>query len=325
MSLFGDLGDVRTIDGAVRLRLSSSLEHIADRAKDRLETDAARFASALDKIRSRRQHPGVFARYYELISALTAQQLADANSLLDEIVDFAHRPAPHFEIVPYERERLGSDYDRYPRLIFAEYAQSNPMTTPTKAQSAASAKMIHEAIEIISRVDLTIHAEIEALLVRIYLANGSREITAKRFGGVTSFLAWGASFINTESYKTCWDSVQFLVHEITHGLLFGLSFDEPLVLNPPDESYKSPLRSDLRPMDGIFHAALVCGRLADFNRAWLDSGLAEGDDKELCREAVERNTQFFRDGVDVIIKHGELSKQGSQLVERSRRALLATI
>ena len=56
--------------------------------------------------------------------------------------------------------------------------------------------------------------------------------------------------------------------------------DEPLVQNAPDESYHSPLRADDRPMDGVFHATLVCARLADFNRAWLNSGLAKGAERE---------------------------------------------
>ena len=229
----------------------------------------------------------------------------------------AEGPAASFTIVPYTRQRLGPDYERFPRLIFAEYSQTNPMQSPSDLQSAASTRMLEEAIEIISHVDPVIHSEIEALLRRIYLATANKDPSAKRFGGVTSFLVWGASFINIDFYRTRWDAVQFLVHEITHGLLFGLSFDEPLVQNAPDESYRSPLRADDRPMDGVFHATLVCGRLADFNRAWLDSGLAKGADRESSSKAVADNLRFFRDGVDVINKHGKLSEQGRQLIERS--------
>jgi hypothetical protein len=317
VSLFGDLGNPRDIDATVRLRLSSSLAHIFQRAKGRLDVDAIRFEAALQHIRVRKQDPGVFARYYDLISDLTSNQIAKANFLLDEIIERAAGPASYFEIVPYARQHLGPDYERFPRLLFAEYSQTNPMASPSDSQSAASTRMLKEALEIVSQVDTGIHEEIKALLVRIHLATASKDRSAKRFGGVTSFLVWGASFINIEFYKTRWDAVQFLVHEITHSLLFGLSFDDPLVENVPDESYKSPLRSDLRPMDGIFHATLVCGRLADFNRAWLESGLAKGTDRESSRKAVADNLRFFRDGVAVIDKHGKLSAQARQLVERS--------
>ena len=317
MSLFGDLRDPWDIDATVRLRLSSSLAHIFHRAKGRLDIDATRFEAALEHIRARKQDPGVFARYYDLIFALTSDQIAKANILLDEIIERAVGPASYFEIVPYARQHLGPDYERFPRLLFAEYSQTNPMASPSDSQSLASTQMLKEAIEIVSQVETDIHKEIEALLVRIFLATASKDRSAKRFGGVTSLLVWGASFINIEFYKTRWDAVQFLVHEITHSVLFGLSLDEPLVQNAPNESYKSPLRSDLRPMDGIFHATLVCGRLADFNRAWLDSGLARETDRESSRKAVADNLRLFRDGVSVINKHGKLSEQARQLVERS--------
>ena len=317
MSLFGDLRDPRDIDAAVRLRLGRSLAYILQKAKGRLDVDIARFEATLENIRTRTQDPGLFARYYDLISALTSNQIAEANALLEEIVVLAEGPATSFAIAAYTRHRLGPDYERFPRLIFAEYSQTNPMQSPSDLQSALSTQMLEEAIEIISHVDAVIHSEIEALLRRIYLATANKDPSAKRFGGVTSFLVWGASFINIDFYRTRWDAVQFLVHEITHGLLFGLSFDEPLVQNAPDESYRSPLRDDDRPMDGVFHATLVCGRLADFNRAWLDSGLAKGADRESSSKAVADNLRFFRDGVDVINKNGKLSEQGRQLIERS--------
>lgn len=321
MSLFGDLGDPRDIDVAVRLRLARSLAYILHKAKGRLSVHAARFEAALENIRAREQDPGVFARYYDLISTVTSNQIAEANVLLEEIVVLAAGPAVSFTIVPYTRQILGSDYERFPRLIFAEYSQTNPMQSPSDLQSAASTRMIEEAIAIISRVDPVIHSEIKALLRRIYLATANKDPSAKRFGGVTSFLAWGGSFINIDFYRTRWDAVQFLVHEITHGLLFGLSFDEPLVLNAPEESYRSPLRADPRPMDGVFHATLVCGRLADFNQAWLDSGLAKGPDRENSSKAVADNLRFFRDGIEAINQHGKLSERGRRLMERSRIGL----
>ena len=321
MSLFDDLRNPRDIDATVRLRLVGSLAHIFERAKSHLDIDPGRFEVAIKHIQTKKQDPGVFARYYDLIFAVTSNRIATANTLLDELIEHAARPA-HFSIVPYTQQGLGPDYDRFPRLLFAEYSETNPMASPSEAQSTASTQMLREAIEIVSHVDKSIYDEIEALLARIYLATGSGGVSAKRFGGVTSFLVWGATFINIEAYKTPWDAVQFLVHEITHSLLFGLSFDEALVRNSPDENYKSPLRSDPRPMDGIFHATLVCARLADFNRTWLNCGLAAGADRDKSEEAIAENLRCFRDGVAVIDQFGKLSERGRNLIDRSCARLL---
>lgn len=318
MSLFGELEKPEDLDATVRLRLADSLAHIFERAHDRLDLDAPRFESAKDRIRSQRQDPGVFARYYDAVFAIGANDLPLAKALLEELAERAHQPVS-FEIAAYA-PGLGSDYERFPRLLFAEYSKASPMASPTPGETASFTRHVAEAIDIVGNVDPGIHDEIKGLLVRIYLAAPSNAPGAKRFGGVTSFLAWGASFINIGSYKTRWDAVQFLVHEITHALLFGLACDEPLVKNAADESYKSPLRSDPRPMDGIFHATMVCGRLADFNRAWLEGGRA-GRDERACEKAVVDNSRAFRDGLAVIEEHGKLSPLAEQLIDRSRQGL----
>ena len=237
MGLFSGLAAPRDIDAVVRAQLADSLVHIVNKAGSYLEVDRGRLDAAVERIRVSKQDPGVFARYFDLIFAVNANQFANANTLFDELIERASQPVS-FAIVPYTREQLGSDYDRFPELLFAEFSNVNPMASPSQSQSAASTQMLREAIAIISRVDPGIHDEIEAFLARIYLAIANKDPLAKRFGGVTSLQVWGASFVNVESYKTRWDAVQFLVHEITHSLLFGLSCDQPLVQNSPDESYR---------------------------------------------------------------------------------------
>lgn len=81
-------------------------------------------------------------------------------------------------------------------------------------------------------------------------------------GGVSSFALWGAFAINPETHdEDGWvHYYKTIVHEAGHNVLFAFARDEPLVKNHPDEKYRSPLRSDPRPMDGIFHAAFVSAR-----------------------------------------------------------------
>ena len=320
MSIFGRLESLSDVDAAIRDRLASSFAHILDKAAGHIAFDRVRGEAALQHIRRQRQDPGVFARYYDLVFAITANQLVKADTLLNEIIELSSHPAS-FAIVPYDREHLGSDYDRFPQLLFSEYSRTNPMASPSEAQTSVHTKMLQEALEIVSHVDKVIYDEITDLLVRIYLAVESKDPIARHFGGGTSFFIWGSSFINIQFYKTAWGAVQFLVHEVTHALLFALSFEEPLVQNSPDESYESPLRSTPRPMDGILHATLVCARLVDFNQAWLESGVLQGEDRKNSEATIQNRMQRFKEGLATIEKHGKLSERARRLVNRCRSGL----
>lgn len=320
MTLFRDFQNPQAIDASVRAQLADSLAYVFSQAESHLAVDRERFYSAVEQIRLRKQHPGVFARYFHLISAVNANQFSNAHTLLEELIDRASEPVS-FQIVAFTKEEIGSDYERFPELLFAEFSNVNPMASPSQSQFETATRNFREAIAIISQVDKRIDDEIKTFLARIYLAVVNSDPSSKPFGGVTSVMAWGATFVNIEAYQTRWDAMQFLVHEITHSLLFGLSSDQPLVLNLAEESYPSPLRADPRPMDGIFHATLVCARLAAFNQAWVNSGLAETDDRDRSKNAVVRNSQLFHDGLAVIKQHGNLSELGHRLVDHSRQGV----
>ena len=319
VSVFGQLGNPHEIDAIVRARLATSLAHVVERAGKHVSISGDKIDAALQRIIKHKQDPGLFARYYDLIFSITANELAKANSLLAEIVRRSECEVS-FSFAPFDRETLGSDYERFPRLLFSDFSSTEPMGSPTKEQAAAATKRLQKALRVIAVVDRSIYDEIVALLARVYIAVDGPSPSAERFAGVTSFLVWGGSFINIDNYKTEWDSVQFLVHEVTHALLFALSVDEPLVKNSPDESYKSPLRTDPRPMDGIFHATMVCARLSEFNQAWLKSGLVKDFDQKKTEMEVQRRKQQFEDGIAVIKMSGKLSDQGRDLLKKCRNA-----
>jgi hypothetical protein len=74
-------------------------------------------------------------------------------------------------------------------------------------------------------------------------------------------------------------------------------------------------------MDGIYHATLVCGRLAEFDRAWLDGGLMDHANRAGIERSASDVLARFRGGVDVIDRHGKLSERGRHLLDRCSRAL----
>jgi len=316
MGLFSELGEPEKLDSEVRFQLAHSLEHIVSRAGDYLDVDANDSENAASNIRKHKQDPGVFARYYDLIFAINSNQFTLASQLMAEIISLSNQTMK-FAVLPYLKENLNSDYERFPRLLFSEYEEINPMASPSEVEFSNYLQMMHKAIEIVRQVDKSIYDEIMGLLVRIYIATDSNNKSARKFSGVTSFMVWGATFVNIYDYKTQWQLVQFLVHELTHGMLYGLNCDPPLVMNSPSENYNSPLRVDERPMDGIYHATLVSARLVAFNRRWLDSGLVLEDEQEIIEQTTDLSLSSFQDGKETIKKHGKLSELAQQLLERS--------
>lgn len=308
------------LDQAIRERLADSLRHVLERAGEPLGLDGKECAAALESIRRHRQMPKVFASYYQLVFAIRQNRLDEAAALAKELLAVA-RQEPGFRIEPFDRKTLGADFDRFPKLLFAEEGDNRRMSEIDPALFRETEQRLTSALRLLAVNDPETHGEILALWSRIYVARGSDRPGAKSFGGVTSFMVWGGGFMNAEAFRTEWGVAQFLVHEITHALLFALSASEALVRNPLDRSYKSPLRPDPRPMDGIFHATIVCARMAGFNRMCLDRDLVEGQDREDVARQLPALLRKFEDGVELIRREGMLSDRARLIVEHSCTAM----
>ncbi|MGE0055160.1 MAG: HEXXH motif-containing putative peptide modification protein [Hyphomicrobium sp.] len=306
-----------SIDANVRGRAAQSLAYIIDRCGSLLHIDNAEIALAIERIRDHRQPPGVFARYYDLIFAISRNDFDRASELIGEISNLS-RQSVSFQILPFERATTGDDFDRYPHLLFAESPSVGPLAEPTAAEFEQAQANLRFALNTIRTIDPSIADDIDGLLTTIFVTKDARVDGSASFGGVTSFMIWGATFINLKAYRTKVGAVQFLVHEVTHALLFGLSCDAPLVLNPVKENYRSPLRKEPRPMDGIYHATLVCARLAAFNRHWLESG---AENVEQIEEELNSALLAFQDGAHTIRSHGNLSETGRELIDRCSTTL----
>ncbi|MCW5697557.1 MAG: hypothetical protein KIS96_12600 [Bauldia sp.] len=316
MTVFASIADPAELDAAVRGRLAESLAYLVAKAGPELGTDDARLAPVVAALRDRQVHPGVFARYYDLVPALRSGGFDRAAALMDEILVLAGEPVA-FAVAPFSPDELGDDAERFARLMFAEMPGPSPVLPPGDAFPAA-ADHLGAARAVIAAVDPAIEREVAALLSRVYVGVGNPDPAARGFGGVTSFMVWGATLVNSDGHRSVPRMAEFLVHEITHALLFGIAAAEPLVLNPPHETYASPLRKDPRPMDGVFHAMVVCARLIEFFRSWLAGG--EGEDAPAVRDRIADLTPRFLDGHRLVGDQARLSERGRHIHELAAQA-----
>ena len=187
------------------------------------------------------------------------------------------------------------------------------------SELAHASENLHRAITVIEALLPDFMQEMLAITSEIIFAkpSGRQKMT---FGGASSFSLWGALALNFEAHPDWWQYIPRLIHEYSHNLLFGIARNEPLVFNDPEERYESPLRQDLRPMDGIYHALFVSAREALAMRAIL----SHPDEKKIrfgfeeldayCKLTLEDSAQTFNDCLLVIKKHGRLTKLGSAVL-----------
>lgn len=103
--------------------------------------------------------------------------------------------------------------------------------------------------------------------------------------------------------------IEHLVHETSHLFLNSILAHDPLILNEEDKNYVSPIRSDLRPMLGIYHTSFVLSRVIRIfkklkNLDLHDNQLLESAIKNLSDKYHQAYATTHAEGI-----HTELGKQ----------------
>ena len=119
--------------------------------------------------------------------------------------------------------------------------------------------MIAQARDLVAQSCPDLLVKIDTFAKQIILATGRPGGTVS-WGAATVFL-WGAILLNPVTINDPLCMVEALAHETAHALLYGLTGGAELTTNGSDERYPSPLRADLRPIEGIAHAAFVLARM----------------------------------------------------------------
>ena len=129
-------------------------------------------------------------------------------------------------------------------------------------------------------------------------------------------MLWGALILNLERHGNVLDTLEGLVHEATHLLLFGLFPAAPPVLNPVQQRFASPLRREPRPMIGVYHATLVCARLHALHGSLMEhrpAGLITADWPLLETRRAEQRARFLQ-GYAILTEQGQLTDPGRALL-----------
>ena len=196
---------------------------------------------------------------------------------------------------------------------------------PDLEDSQRMQQSIEQAFKLMQKVLPELLAEIQALIVEILLAAAPKSPGAPQFGGASSYQLWGAMVLNVDGEKSDVEMMEALAHETAHSLLFGLTIQEPLVNNSDDLRFQSPLRSDPRPMDGIYHATFVSARMHYAMHEAFKSSLLDDQQKEECEQYMAASRKAFYDGYDAVTDNAELSIDGKLILQNAYNYMQAVV
>jgi hypothetical protein len=305
----------RQLDERMRSRLADSLEHIAERSRGIVSYDENALSRLIDKLRGLdRFPPTTFALYYDLVDAILEDRRPDIVANFAELCQ--QNPISNIlTIANLDPAVIGSSaVNRYCRMMDTDQITRFHYTTPPLEKARNFSKECEDAIALLARAAPELYGEFSGLVCDIILASGESADGVMDFAGASSFLLWGALFINPLAGPSPVSIIQTLAHESAHSLLFGLMIDEAFVLNPGWERFESPLRNDPRPMDGIYHATFVVARMHYALQRLLASGLLDAANTEAAEAALQGHQQAFADGLGTIKKYGRLTEHGAAVM-----------
>lgn len=308
----------RSLDGRMHAELASSLTHLCERSRGVVPFDRERMDGLIRSLtngEATRYPPIVFARYYELAEALFDGEHHRAEQLFARLADA--RAAPEGQTVRGLEDPARSDVDaRYVELM-TEESDDLAFLPPSERAARDFADRFRDGMALMERTMPELAGEVRGIVREVVAVVGDPD-SSVRFDGGSHFQLWGALFLNAERHPGEQAIVEVVAHESAHSLLFGFSTDEPLVFNPDEERYESPLREDARPMDGLYHATFVLARMHWAMSRLAASGALPAEQREAAEEARERDRRHFEAGYGVVAEHGALSDTGKKLMRGAR-------
>ena len=302
------------LDRRMRLALADSLEHIAEQAKDALPFDFSSLNHIVAGTRAGERYPPVaFSLYADIVLAICDGQHDEATSLLGELA--LQVPRSHaWRVLPLDAPEHAPHTARYLRAMNNDPNVAFAMRPPLADLARRFEQRALSAYGLMRSAAPELAAEFNTLVTDIIAVVGDDK-ARYQFDGGSSYFLWGALFLNASSHESDIAMVEVMAHESAHILLYACTDEETLVSNADDELFASPLRTDLRPMDGIFHATFVSARMHWAMCRLLGSGLLDEAAVALAEKARDDDARNFWAGYDVVARHGKLTRTGSTVMK----------
>ncbi|WED44432.1 aKG-HExxH-type peptide beta-hydroxylase [Legionella cardiaca] len=260
--------------------------------------------------------PWLYSQYFKLLESMkkddifsveqTIQDLADTNCWLIHERLIALGLKKEWEKKVFVEEvsiAFGSDHLK---------AFSPPEKELEKFEIAVS-----DALKLITEADNHFINEINSFVSTINLVKSNLNV------GATSPKFFGAIYLSLPDNLLPFHRlflVEHLVHETSHLYLNAVIAYDPLVLNEVDERFISPIRTDLRPMLGVYHAAFVLSRVLRIFKQIQQLKLF--DNRQILNQSIANLTKKYKAAFDTAHNLGILTTLGQQILLSTKECAL---
>lgn len=291
--------------------LHASLSHLAEAADD-LEVAEALLPVLERLTNGERLPPRAFGLYFDLAGALMSGDAARGIARARDLMAVEGRGPRHVvakgsaAAEPLARTlslRMGEAFDDY--------------ATVSDEVARAFGPRLDAGLALLAAGVPELSAELDHILHQVMLVT-EPEGAGYEFHGSSHYQFWGLLMINPRHHPTRMAMAEVLAHESAHSFLFGLTIEEPLVRNPDEELFSSPLRDDPRPMDGIYHATFVSARMAFAMERLANLPSLSVAEQDEARVAARRDRENFAAGYAVYAEHGRPSATGAAIMDSAR-------
>lgn len=311
-----DAARARSIDRRMHLELAGSLRYVIQEAHSELPMNEDLILSLVNRIESgERVSAEVFACYYDLVAALMDSDLANSVRLIERI------QSSQSSTQGRSIRRLQSPQDcPVSALYLGKFLEGSACAVlpPSSETADQFSGRFERGLNLLKKAAPELAGEVEAIVHEVIPIMGDPSRKMQIDGG-SHYQLWGALFLNAGFHPTDEAMAEVIAHESAHSLLFGLCTHESLVLNDDDAGYPSPLREDLRPMDGIYHATFVSARMHWAMNRLLETGLVQAQRRDEVVKARDADRVNFESGLSVVKKYGQLTELGQEVMAGAER------
>jgi HEXXH motif-containing protein len=302
------------IDRRMREQLAASLEHIIE-AGDSIGLPPGLDEAAAGLTAKGPIDPIAFAAYFRGTEALLDGDMERAALHFRFLTEVADTVAGLRTADLGAPSPLGTRLDYYQTCFDTDPDAKFELKAAAADRAERGEGNVHKGLALLRQGAPETAGEFESIVHELVLVEDKDPTAEYSFDGGSSYQSWGALALNVGREKPPVLMAETLAHEGAHSFLFGHTIEEPLVRNPDDQLYKSPLRYDPRPMDGIYHATFVTARMHYAMDRLIRSDMLSPDDRDIAMTRRAADAAAFRDGFAVVTEHGDLSPAGAQLMK----------